>query len=39
MGRRGLGVELKQSYFRQAVDNLRSIEARKKAGTLFGDAA
>jgi hypothetical protein len=38
MGRRGLGVELKESYFRQAVDNLRSAE-RKSHGDLFTRAA
>ncbi|WP_245489834.1 DNA methyltransferase [Mesorhizobium sp. M1A.F.Ca.IN.020.03.2.1] len=28
LGRRGLGAEIKQSYFRQAVDNLRSAQQR-----------
>lgn len=32
LGRRGLGVELKDSYFAQAVANLRSVE--NTAGTL-----
>jgi hypothetical protein len=37
MGRRGLGVELKESYFRQAVANLHA--ARRKQGELFAGAA
>lgn len=34
MGRRGLGAELKRSYFDQAVRNLESIEA-SRGGLLF----
>jgi hypothetical protein len=29
LGRRGLGIELKSSYFRQAVRNLKSLQARQ----------
>lgn len=39
LGRFGIGVELKPSYFRQAVANLRSLEAERVVEpTLFGDA-
>ena len=38
MGRRALGAELKESYYRQAVDNLRALEARKASRTLFSVA-
>ncbi|NNM75035.1 DNA-methyltransferase [Enterovirga aerilata] len=38
MGRRGLGVELKPSYFAQAVRNLRAV-AVERAGDLFMQAA
>lgn len=31
MGRRGLGVELKESYYRQAVANLRNIKPAQSA--------
>lgn len=34
-GRRGLGVELKESYWRCAVANVRKAEAALKSGTLF----
>lgn len=38
LGRFGVGVELKPSYFRQAVANLRSLEADQVVEpTLFGD--
>lgn len=38
MGRFGVGVELKPSYFRQAIANLRSLEdERLVEPTLFGD--
>ena len=37
MGRRFLGIELKESYFEQAVANLRA--ARSHATGLFGDSA
>ena len=39
MGRKGVGAELKQSYYEQAVANLRSVEARPAAHPMFGDAA
>jgi DNA modification methylase len=38
LGRRGIGVELKPSYFRQAVKNLKSLEVVKQhevTGSLF----
>jgi DNA modification methylase len=35
LGRFGVGVELKPSYFRAAVKNLRRAEADLAAGTLF----
>jgi len=34
-GRRGLGIELKPSYYRQAVRNLATIQ-RNDTGLLFG---
>ena len=37
MGRKAIGCELKESYFRQAVDNLRSI--RPAQSDLFSGAA
>lgn len=41
-GRRGIGAELKRSYFNQAVKNLRAIETEAEAPALFdlmdGDA-
>lgn len=39
MGRKGLGAELKESYFDQAVENLREVERKKSALSIFGDAA
>jgi DNA modification methylase len=39
LGRRGIGVELKPSYYRQAVKNLQSLEVQKvveETGSLFG---
>jgi hypothetical protein len=36
MGRRFIGVELKESYFRQAVKNLEAAYARTQDGTLWG---
>ena len=33
LGRKGLGIELKPSYFRQAVKNLESV--KKKTGKLI----
>lgn len=38
MGRKGVGVELKESYFRQAAKNLAGIKARQ-GGLFAGDAA
>lgn len=35
LGRKAVGIELKESYFRLAVRNLRNIEAEKHAPTLF----
>lgn len=35
LGRRGVGVELKPSYWRQAVANLRALDAEMDAPTLF----
>jgi hypothetical protein len=37
MGRRFVGAELKASYYRQAVANLRAAEQHSKAGTLLED--
>lgn len=34
-GRRGIGVELKPSYYRQAVRNLETVERPAENGTLF----
>lgn len=39
LGRRGLGIELKPSYWRTAVNNLRAIEAETATPTLFGGVA
>ena len=39
-GRRAIGCELKPSYWRTAVDNLRSLDAEMAVPTLdFGDVA
>lgn len=38
-GRKGIGIELKPSYFKLAIRNLKSIEARINAPTLFDMAA
>ena len=35
LGRHGLGVELKESYWRTAVDNLRGLDARMSVPTLL----
>tara|TARA_S200002703_G_scaffold154630_1_gene157767 strand:+ start:1135 stop:3315 length:2181 start_codon:yes stop_codon:yes gene_type:complete len=35
MGRRGIGSELKESYFDKAVENLKTIEANKLQELLF----
>ncbi|MFC5204577.1 DNA-methyltransferase [Streptomyces kaempferi] len=37
-GRRGIGVELKPSYWRTAVNNLRSLDAELSAPSLFETA-
>jgi DNA modification methylase len=37
LGRRGIGVELKPSYWRTAVDNLRELDAELSVPTLFGE--
>jgi DNA modification methylase len=34
-GRRGVGIELKESYFKQAVKNLESLKLNKKQLGLF----
>ena len=31
-GRRGIGIELKESYYRQAVENLRLLKKQKQKG-------
>jgi DNA modification methylase len=36
LGRRGIGVELKASYWRTAVDNLRRLDEDMQQDTLFG---
>jgi len=36
LGRRGLGIELKASYWNTAVDNLRGLDAEQDQDTLFG---
>lgn len=40
MGRKGIGIELKDSYFRQAIENMKqcSIVSWDKAPTLFSDS-
>ena len=38
-GRKGIGIELKPSYYELAVRNLRSIEAKVNTPTLFDMAA
>ncbi len=35
LGRKGIGFELKESYFNEAVKNVRSIEAESSQSTLF----
>lgn len=37
LGRRGLGIELKQSYWRTAVDNLRDLDREMSLPSLFDD--
>jgi len=34
-GRRGIGIELKESYYRQAVRNLSEIKRENDTGDLF----
>lgn len=34
-GRRGIGIELKESYYRQSVKNMESINTKKETGDLF----
>jgi hypothetical protein len=35
-GRFGIGIELKPSYYRQAIKNLESIETQQEQEELFG---
>ena len=35
MGRRGVGIELKESYFKAAINNLERAEKKTKESTLF----
>lgn len=35
MGRRFVGIELKQSYYVQAIENLRAVEESKQSSMLF----
>ncbi len=39
LGRRGIGIELKPSYWRTAVDNLRRLDADMAVPVLFGEAS
>ena len=36
MGRRGVGIELKGSYFKQAVENCKVAELEKNQISMFG---
>jgi hypothetical protein len=38
LGRKGIGIELKESYFKQAVENIKSVFEEKKQGSLFMEA-
>lgn len=38
-GRRGIGIELKPSYWKTAVDHLRSLDAEMSVPSLFDDVA
>jgi hypothetical protein len=38
LGRRGLGIELKPSYWRTAVSNLRDLDAEMNVPSLFDEA-
>lgn len=35
MGRKGIGIELKESYFEQAVKNIKQIESETSQPKLF----
>lgn len=35
MGRRGIGIELKESYFKCAIDNMNNLEMDKNQMTIF----
>jgi DNA modification methylase len=35
MNRKGIGIELKESYYRQAVKNCQSVEESKKQASIF----
>lgn len=37
LGRRGVGIELKQSYWKTAVNNLEGLDAEMSKPTLFSD--
>jgi len=37
LGRRGLGIELKPSYWRTAVNNCRDMESTMNMPSLFDD--
>ena len=39
LGREGIGIELKPSYWRTAVSNLRALELEMDAPTLFDEEA
>ena len=39
LGRKGIGIELKPSYYRQAIANLASIEREEDQPRLFRDSA
>jgi DNA modification methylase len=38
LGRRGVGIELKPSYWRTSVTYLRQLDAEMQQDTLFGAA-
>jgi len=35
MGRYGIGFELKESYWRQSIKNMRNLESQKEQHDLF----
>lgn len=39
LGRRGIGVELKRSYWTSAVANLEALDRERQQGSLFGEAS